>query len=1072
MTYPGMGPSGQGYTPQQEQQQHQQQHQHHLQQYASHDGYQHHQPHQQPQLHHHQSQNHFQQLHAIPSSPNLGSSPQLYPGQPHHAQYMHHQLLLQQQQQQQHQQQQQQQQQQHQQQQHAMQQQNQYGATAAMNMYQGFDGAGSMYVGQQSPVSNYMPPADVWQQPMQQISSPQQAHHQVFRHQSQQQHQQPNLYSHHLSSPQQQQHQLLQQRHQLLQLQTQTQHQPRNQQNYPLQQQSLQQLQHQQRQQQHQHAPSPQSRSHSISTSTGLQTPELRQQSLPPPPPPPPPQQQHYQHQQQQQPQQSQSQQHHLQQQQLIQTPPPPQPQTLPVQPQPQYVNLQDIQPQQLYVPSQFSMGTALSKSKVKQEAEPENTKDVGDCIIAAPPPPETPTPTPAPKHGEDTITVKTQSARPPEVKTEFPRVKTSPRSSVSMSPAPTSRSPSISKRSPAVSHKPRPVDTLPIMMAVAEECLGKAHASVHDVAMSMHPDLVDEYQKLIATSLACFEAALQGGRLAPREEARVRLRYAALLHEETENLMEAETTLNKGIALCDKHRLFDLKYCMQYLMLKVLFQRNPRAALTATDKRISDCETFKHVQWYYAFRLLKASFFLEMGHGSEASAFDNLRAIQNVAKTRGTTRSDSNIEKVQACVAHAAKHQLDQTVASIPQIAVLTPFIEIMSTINTQHPDITLGPLRMLQKKLDESDEWHNVRPDFLLPIRKQTSAAKTISDDTSAIIRTGNSASEYDFVVMSFMTKMEMRSVIFAFSGLVSLHKPVTDGRRTIDLWREGLKILDSWDTSTAGIPYGPSVSLNAAVRQRTWRLEGQAYFNILLGLLSVTHCRWDNARAILARLEPAVGTWKQPMLTVLHTYLNGAYHQGIGDFQTALRIFSDDCFTVVEGSSNQSGGHDEIALLANMNKLWVMQHPTCRNDQVTLDMVEQLQHLGTNHPNLELRIAWHNCAAALETDPPASLNVKKNHMHTAIEISKITNNFLGAAITLCIMRSRFFENVVGQQALKSGLAAARQAYKSGCLLWQSVADGMLSQSYDVQGQKPEAMREWEKGTQKANAAFARIS
>jgi hypothetical protein len=196
-------------------------------------------------------------------------------------------------------------------------------------------------------------------------------------------------------------------------------------------------------------------------------------------------------------------------------------------------------------------MGSVLSKGGVKQEAEPENAATVNEYIAAVPPPPETP----ASKYGDDSITVKSQPMRLPEVKTEFPRVKTSPRSSVSMSPAPISRSPSISKRSPAVSHKPRPVDTLPIMMAVAEECLGKARASVHDVAMSMHPDLIDEYQKLIATSLACFEAALQGGRLAPREEACVRLRYAALLHEETENMMEAETTLNKGIALCDKVR-------------------------------------------------------------------------------------------------------------------------------------------------------------------------------------------------------------------------------------------------------------------------------------------------------------------------------------------------------------------------------------------------------------------------------------------------------------------------------------------------------------------------------------
>lgn len=115
-------------------------------------------------------------------------------------------------------------------------------------------------------------------------------------------------------------------------------------------------------------------------------------------------------------------------------------------------------------------------------------------------------------------------------------------------------RSPSITKKSPAVTPKPRPVNTAPLMIAIAEECLEKARNASHDVAMNLCPNQVDEYQELIATSLSCLEAALQSNpQLAPREEARVRLRYAALLQEETENLMEAETALAKGIPLCDK---------------------------------------------------------------------------------------------------------------------------------------------------------------------------------------------------------------------------------------------------------------------------------------------------------------------------------------------------------------------------------------------------------------------------------------------------------------------------------------------------------------------------------------
>ena len=100
---------------------------------------------------------------------------------------------------------------------------------------------------------------------------------------------------------------------------------------------------------------------------------------------------------------------------------------------------------------------------------------------------------------------------------------------------------------------KPRPVNTVPIMAAIAEECLTKARKSAHDVAMSSDESALDEYQALVTTSLSCYEAILRDKTLSPREEALTRLRYATVVQEETENWMEAETALTKGVTLCDK---------------------------------------------------------------------------------------------------------------------------------------------------------------------------------------------------------------------------------------------------------------------------------------------------------------------------------------------------------------------------------------------------------------------------------------------------------------------------------------------------------------------------------------
>ena len=83
-----------------------------------------------------------------------------------------------------------------------------------------------------------------------------------------------------------------------------------------------------------------------------------------------------------------------------------------------------------------------------------------------------------------------------------------------------------------------------------------KAIGAAHGIARTMTNEEVTEHHKLIATGLGCLEVAMKSNRLWPRLEARLCLRYAGVLIEETTNLMEAETALTRGIAVCEKVRL------------------------------------------------------------------------------------------------------------------------------------------------------------------------------------------------------------------------------------------------------------------------------------------------------------------------------------------------------------------------------------------------------------------------------------------------------------------------------------------------------------------------------------
>ncbi|KAM0435282.1 hypothetical protein ACHAPT_003376 [Fusarium lateritium] len=967
----------------------------------------------------------------------------------------------------------------------AQQQMAQFGGMPAA--YQGYETNSQAFGGHQMQpaAAHYVPPPNVWQQQQQSPGG----QGMMFQQQFQQSHHQQQMYQRPVASPQQQQRFQQQsqvpsprqrtpsipqsQGYRLPQPQQQTQQYSQQQQHLP--QQQHQQYQHQQQQQRHTHAqqqaqvpvsqPSPQP----VQKQTQPQIQQQRQQPVQQPPP--------QSFQQQQPPQAAQRP--------IQETAPEPAPEPVqqhhqPPQPEPQqmhYVNLQDIQQLPPSLPP-VTMGMANSTTHEPIHTQPlqQDTITVKPMDVMLGSPQSQHLPPPQPQQQPSSHQQKAGAATP--------RIKPSPLSSVTNSPALTARSPSITKKSPATTPKARPPDTVHMMVAVAEECFDKARAAVHDVAMSLNATRIDEYQKLISTGLACLEASLQRGRLSPRQEARMRLRYAAVLLEETENLMEAETSLSKGIPLCEKHRMFDLKYCMQYIQLKLLFQRSHKAALTAVDRHISDCEAFKHVHWVYAFRLLKASFYMEVGQTADASALENIRSIQVLANSRGDNAlsvfasilegltllkasKDGNIEKVQQCIAQVAKFQFDPSV-HIMQLDMLTLLLDLASSINHQSPDVTLQKLRLVQKRLDECSDWHNVKSDFLVPVKKQPSTANTISSDTAAIIRHGDGA-PVDFLVLSFMTKMELTSLVFTFSGLANLHKPSPHGRRFADFWREGLRILDSWDDTTIGIRYGPSVSLQVAIQQREWRLEAQAYLNILLGLYAASHCQWDTVEQFLVKLETLITPSTQGILKLLAMYLSGVYRQGTGDLQTALDIFRGPSFDIAQRGTGVKAAHRELAMLAGLNRLWIMQHPSQRDDQETLELMEQLQPLCSSHHNVDLRTAWHNVMAAISTEPPQQLNQQKQHIQAAMGGSKSTNNVLGAAVTLAIMRNRLFENVIGEQALKSAMAAAKQAQRSGNVLWQSVADGMLAQSYEVQGQREEAAREWEKATREAGEAFS---
>ncbi|KAK4177697.1 cohesin loading factor-domain-containing protein [Triangularia setosa] len=638
--------------------------------------------------------------------------------------------------------------------------------------------------------------------------------------------------------------------------------------------------------------------------------------------------------------------------------------------------------------------------------------------------------------------------------------------------------------KSPATPNSSVHIETLPLLICVAEDCFEKANTTARKVAKFMSDAEVADHHKLVATGLGCLDVALKSNKLWPRLEARLCLRYASVLIDETTNIMEAETTLTRGIAVCDKNRFLDLNYCSQFLLMKTLFQRNPKAAFKLIEGHISDCGTYKHVHWIYAFRFLKASFHLQAGSPAEHSAIDNLRKIAGVANQRKdssifamamllegfahmTTMKDDWANRVQLCIAQVSKIQMESSI-QIPQIDILLRLLDLACSLHQKTHSISAQKLNVLQRQLEElrnSPDWPLQTGEVLLSINRLPNTAPTVSKDTRAVVRQGEGNADY--LVLSTLGKQEAWAIAWVFNGIVAHYRATTPGR-SATLWNEALRVLDDTKISTAPQP------LPEALKQHDWARELTCYTHILIGLQAATVTDWAKVKqsldAIREQPHSSSSSSSGSSLEILTLYLEGCLWQGTANMDEALTVWKNPRFELDPTGAYKNGSRleTELCILATLNRVYIMQEPNHKDSAETAELVDLLRPICEDNPDLEIRTAWNLVLASSTFEPELSLNQAKRHIQGGLSGAQQLNNTQYLSMALNIMRCKLFENVVGEQALKSAKAGSTQAKKSGNLLWMSVAEGMLGQSYEIEGQVGEARRAREEGVRLANEAY----
>lgn len=595
----------------------------------------------------------------------------------------------------------------------------------------------------------------------------------------------------------------------------------------------------------------------------------------------------------------------------------------------------------------------------------------------------------------------------------------------------------------------PQPkVDYQFILLSLAEEYINSAYKMSLLITTGTGPEQqFNTYSALISAAMACLESVLNNYRQTDaRIEARIRLRLATLMIDECENNEEVEAILGKGIDLCDRSRLPDLKYAMHHVSIRSTFRYQPKAALKSLDKLVQEAEDLRLQHWIYAFRLLRVSLSLQLSTHSELSAaLKHLNALEALAgnerhvaaQTISATLSaivhlrmdaSDGIDPVSRSLATARSHQLSPEMQDLPQVRGLLDCIDVARGLVGSNIDHAHTAMQQMHKNIDlKSREtgWSKYG-NFEVEIGPSTN--KAFEQDTCGILR--NRADGRAVLVMRWLSHSQMYALAYALTAITTMSRGPGDSKADAFL-NDGLKMAKL-------TPDKPKRSLSAMLAQ----LQQQQSLSIFIRLISIfSLCgrfEWDSARQAVGKLHEDLHNSAVDLsedMRQLLAYLDALSRQGKGDLKGALKLYAGQDLKF--SSENKSSAFDkDIRALATLNSVLILRGPDF-DDLAKADLLlASVESYCFQHSNKALYCAA-NLAKAISQNTIINL---KQYLQRAVTASKEASNNLLMYISMNVMTSSFFSTaIIGDQAEKSAHAGRVLAKQGRNRLWIAVADGM---------------------------------
>ncbi|KAI9813789.1 MAG: hypothetical protein M1827_003579 [Pycnora praestabilis] len=601
------------------------------------------------------------------------------------------------------------------------------------------------------------------------------------------------------------------------------------------------------------------------------------------------------------------------------------------------------------------------------------------------------------------------------------------------------------------------PLDYQLLMLSLAEDYFDAAHSQGSMVALAKREMDMHRYYKLIATGLGCLESVLKVGAV------------LLLIYGDDSVRVELEAAAPNG-SVCtveqrDSSLRKDLKYDMQHLLVRSLFQTNTKAALKSLDIIIQDIEAFKRTSWIYAFRFLRVSLSLELSsHQETLAALHNLRLIASTARDRGDTtvfaicavleaithlRSTSvdSIEQAQRALAAARSLQLDE--GRLLQITALIHILDLSCSLQEFNSEQATAKMLAMQTVFDQAGNdtcWAD-DGSFEVTIHSSLRSQGTIATSSGLVQRNKYG---HDRLKFSWLPRKDLYALGYFLSGIATSHKNSFNGQKAELYFQGGIKQLQDEMNLLQGVPE----SLSSATSRLQWRQTLGCYMRLHLSFALCDRTDWKSATAVLQELQVAattLGSNIPELMNSLILYLIATVQQGTGNVDAALATYQHSALALPIPGKALKKTYAEISILATINSILILRESS-QPLHASLDtLLSAVEPLCLSHPNTSIQSAFYLAKAiAHSTDP---IIKTKQYLQFALQAAKSVANTQLMCVTLNFMSWRFFRGVVGEQAEKSARAGMTLAKKGRNSLWTSVAGNMLADTLEVQGKFTEA-------------------